>query len=46
LAQLSGFIDTTMWEGMTMQITLTVNVQVQDGALVLTAPDGKTITFS
>jgi len=35
-----------MWEGMTMQITLTVNVQVQDGALVLTAPDGKAITFS
>jgi hypothetical protein len=46
LAPLSGFIDTTMWEGMTMQITLTVNVQVQDGALVLTAPDGKAITFS
>ncbi len=29
-----------------MQITLTVNVQVQDGALVLTAPDGRTVTFS
>ena len=29
-----------------MQITLTVNVQVQDGALVLTAPDGKAITIS
>jgi hypothetical protein len=35
-----------MWEGMTMQITLTINVQVQDGALVLTAPDGRTVTFS
>jgi hypothetical protein len=31
---------------MTMQITLTVNVQVQDGALVLTAPGGKAMTFS
>lgn len=29
-----------------MQITLHVNVQVQDGALVLTAPSGKTISFS
>ena len=29
-----------------MQITLTVNVQVQDSALVLTAPDGKVLTFS
>ena len=29
-----------------MQITLHVNVQVKDGALVLTAPSGKTISFS
>lgn len=29
-----------------MQITLHVNVQVQDGALVLTAPSGKTVSFS
>lgn len=35
-----------MGEVMTMLITLTVNVQVQDGALVLTAPDGKVVTFS
>jgi len=31
---------------MAMQITLHVNVQVQDGALVLTAPSGKTLSFS
>jgi hypothetical protein len=31
---------------MAMQITLHVNVQVQDGALVLTAPSGKTVSFS
>jgi hypothetical protein len=31
---------------MAMQITLHVNVQVKDGALVLTAPSGKTISFS
>lgn len=29
-----------------MQITLHVNVQVQDGALVLTAPSGKTVSFA
>lgn len=29
-----------------MQITLHVNVQVKDGALVLTAPSGKTVSFS
>lgn len=29
-----------------MQITLHVNVQVKDGALVLTAPSGKTLSFS
>ena len=29
-----------------MQITLHVNVQVQDGALVLTASSGKTVSFS
>jgi len=29
-----------------MQITLHVNVQVQDGTLVLTAPTGKTVSFS
>ena len=29
-----------------MQITLHVNVQVKDGALVLTAPSGKAISFS
>jgi hypothetical protein len=31
---------------MAMQITLHVNVQVKDGALVLTAPTGKTVSFS
>jgi hypothetical protein len=31
---------------MAMQITLHVNVQVKDGALVLTAPSGKAISFS
>jgi hypothetical protein len=31
---------------MAMQITLHVNVQVKDGALVLTAPSGKTVSFS
>jgi hypothetical protein len=31
---------------MAMQITLHVNVQVKDGALVLTAPTGKTVYFS
>jgi hypothetical protein len=31
---------------MAMQITLHVNVQVEDGALVLTAPSGKTVSFS
>jgi len=31
---------------MAMQITLHVNVQVKDGTLVLTAPTGKTVTFS
>ena len=29
-----------------MQITLHVNVQVKDGVLVLTAPSGKTVSFS
>lgn len=29
-----------------MQITLHVNVQIKDGALVLTAPSGKTVSFS
>jgi len=29
-----------------MQLTLHVNVRVEDGALVLTAPTGKSITFS
>ena len=29
-----------------MQITLHVNVQIKDGALGLTAPTGKTVTFS
>jgi hypothetical protein len=29
-----------------MQITLHVNIQVKDGALVLTAPNGKTVSFS
>jgi len=31
---------------MIMQIALNVNVQVQDGTLVLTDPAGKTVTFS
>jgi hypothetical protein len=31
---------------MAMQITLHINVQVKDGALVLTAPTGKTVSFS
>jgi len=29
-----------------MQITLHIHVQVKDGALVLTAPSGKTVSFS
>src|SRR5437879_4474615 len=35
-----------MWEGMTMQLTLTVNVKVQDCGCVVTATDVKAITFS
>jgi hypothetical protein len=31
---------------MAMQITLHVNVQVKDGVLMLTAPSGKTLSFS
>ena len=38
--------DTTPWEGMTMQLTLNLNVQVKDGTLVLTDCAGKTVTFS
>jgi len=36
----------TTEEGKIMQIALNVNVQVQDGTLVLTDPAGKTVTFS
>src|SRR5216117_3798371 len=39
-------IDTTTCEGMVMHIALNLDVEVQDGTLVLTDRTGQTITFS
>src|SRR5438552_15330079 len=39
-------IDTTTCEGMVMHIALNLDVEVQDGTLVLTDHTGHTITFS
>jgi len=38
--------DTTPWEGMAMHLTLSLNVQVKDGTLVLTDCAGKSVPFS
>jgi len=38
--------DTTPWEGLAMHRTRTLNVQVQDGTLVLTDCAGKIVPFS
>ena len=44
--QRSGIIEATTWEGTTMPITFSLNVQAQEGTLMLTDRAGKTVTFS
>ena len=44
--QRSGIIEATTWEGTTMHITFSLNVQAHEGTLMLTDRAGKTVTFS
>src|SRR2546422_11109382 len=44
--QRSGIIEATTWEGTTMYITFSLNVQAHEGTLMLTDRAGKTVTFS
>jgi hypothetical protein len=41
-----GIIEATTWEGTTMPITFRLNVQAQEGTLMLTDRAGKTVTCS
>jgi len=44
--QRSGIIEATTWEGTTIYITFSLNVQTHEGTLMLTDHAGKTVTFS
>ena len=44
--QRSGIIEATTWEGTTMRITFSLNVQAKEGTLRFTDCAGKTVTFS